>query len=90
MVGVGEKFPSFELKAVVSTNKNEAFKELTENDYPGQWKVFFFWPKDFTFICPTEISAFGKLHREFQDRDAQILAEVRQGCRCFSDFERFE
>ena len=33
----------------------------------------FFWPKDFTFVCPTEIAAFAKLHDEFEDRDAQIL-----------------
>ena len=35
--------------------------------------MYFFWPKDFTFVCPTEIAAFGKLNREFQDRDAQVL-----------------
>ena len=35
--------------------------------------MYFFWPKDFTFVCPTEIAAFGKLHREFQDRDTQVL-----------------
>jgi lipoyl-dependent peroxiredoxin subunit C len=73
MLGVGEKFPEFKLKAVVSTEMKDAFKELTQEDYPGKWKVYFFWPKDFTFVCPTEIAAFGKLNKQFQDRDAQLL-----------------
>jgi alkyl hydroperoxide reductase subunit AhpC len=73
MLGVGEKFPDFKLTATVSLKKGEEFKELTNSDYKGKWKVFFFWPKDFTFVCPTEIAAFGKLNKEFTDRDAQIL-----------------
>lgn len=73
MLGVGEKFPAFSLTATVSTDKNNAFKTITDKDYAGKWKVFFFWPKDFTFVCPTEIAGFGKLNREFHDRDAQIL-----------------
>src|SRR5512146_448323 len=73
MLGVGENFPSYSLTAVVSTDKDKAFKTITDKDYAGKWKVYFFWPKDFTFVCPTEIAGFGKLNREFQDRDAQIL-----------------
>jgi lipoyl-dependent peroxiredoxin subunit C len=73
MLGVGEKFPDFKLTATMSLKKGEEFKELTNADYEGKWKVFFFWPKDFTFVCPTEIAAFGKLNKEFTDRDAQIL-----------------
>jgi peroxiredoxin (alkyl hydroperoxide reductase subunit C) len=73
MLGVGEKFPSFSLKATVSTDKNNAFRTITDRDYQGKWKVYFFWPKDFTFVCPTEIAEFGKAYREFADRDAQIL-----------------
>ncbi|HET8547155.1 MAG TPA: peroxiredoxin [Bryobacteraceae bacterium] len=73
MLGVGERFPSFRLKATVSTEKDKAFRELTDQDYPGKWKVYFFWPKDFTFVCPTEIAGFAKLDREFRDRDAQII-----------------
>jgi peroxiredoxin (alkyl hydroperoxide reductase subunit C) len=57
----------------VSLEKGKEFKEITNQDYAGKWKVYFFWPKDFTFVCPTEIAAFGKLNKEFQDRDAQIL-----------------
>src|SRR5690242_5449912 len=73
MLGVGHKFPKFSLTATVSTDRRSAFRQITDQDYVGKWKVFFFWPKDFTFVCPTEIAAFGKLNREFEDRDAQIL-----------------
>jgi lipoyl-dependent peroxiredoxin subunit C len=73
MLGVGEKFPEFELTATVSLDRKNAFKTLTHNTYKGKWKVVFFWPKDFTFVCPTEIAAFGKLNKDFADRDAQLL-----------------
>jgi len=73
MLSVGQKFPEFSLTAVVSTDRKNAFKTITQNDYPGKWKLYFFWPKDFTFVCPTEIAGFGKLNREFADRDVQIL-----------------
>ncbi|HWR35115.1 MAG TPA: peroxiredoxin [Clostridia bacterium] len=73
MLGVGQKFPTFSLTATVSTDKKNAFTTITDEDYSGKWKVFFFWPKDFTFVCPTEIAAFGKLNNEFADRDAQLL-----------------
>jgi len=73
MLGVGEKFPDFKVTATVSLEKGKEFKEVTNEDYPGKWKVYFFWPKDFTFVCPTEIAAFGKMNKEFKDRDAQIL-----------------
>ncbi len=73
MIGVGEKFPVFSLTATVSLDKDKQFKTITDQDYPGSWKVVFFWPKDFTFVCPTEIAEFGRKNREFQDRDAQVL-----------------
>ena len=73
MLTVGEKFPAFELSATVDLDVHKAFETITEKSYPGKWKVFFFWPKDFTFVCPTEIAAFGKMNKEFEDRDAQIL-----------------
>jgi peroxiredoxin (alkyl hydroperoxide reductase subunit C) len=75
MLQIGEKFPDFSLTATISTDKDEAkaFKTVTQDSYVGKWKLYFFWPKDFTFVCPTEIAAFGKLNREFLDRDCQIL-----------------
>lgn len=73
MLGVGQKFPLFKVKAAVSSDIKDAFVDVAQDSYPGKWLVVFFWPKDFTFVCPTEIAAFGKMNREFQDRDAQIL-----------------
>lgn len=73
MVGVGQVFPDFSVTAVVGNDKNTAFKTISGSSYGGKWKVYFFWPKDFTFVCPTEIAAFGRVNGEFADRDAQIL-----------------
>src|SRR5689334_13193218 len=69
---IGDKFPSFDLKAVVSTDPKTAFKQISDTSDAGKWKIVFFWPKDFTFVCPTEIAAFGKLNGEFKDRDAVV------------------
>ena len=73
MLTVGDKFPEFSLKATVSEDLDNAFETITNQSYPGKWKVVFFWPKDFTFICPTEIAEFGRQNAEFADRDAQVL-----------------
>lgn len=72
MLTIGNTFPSFSLKGVVSTDPKTAFQTFTEKSAKGKWQVLFFWPKDFTFVCPTEIAAFGKLNREFNDRDAVL------------------
>ena len=73
MTGVGQRFPQFSLTGVVSNDVNHAFQSFTQDSFPGKWRVVFFWPKDFTFVCPTEIAAFGKLEKEFRARDAQLL-----------------
>ena len=73
MLGVGQKFPEFDLTATVSLDRKNAFKQLTNKDFAGKWLVIFFWPKDFTFVCPTEIAAFGKLKGDFADRDAVLV-----------------
>lgn len=75
MLGVGSKFPSFSLTGVVGIEKDlkKAFKSFADTDFSGKWKLFFFWPKDFTFVCPTEIAAFGRLNKEFKDRDCQVF-----------------
>ncbi len=72
MLTVGDRFPEFNLKAVASSDPKTAFTDLTAASHAGKWKVVFFWPKDFTFVCPTEIAGFGKLNEEFNDRDAVI------------------
>jgi len=73
MLTVGDKFPDFSLQAVVSLEKGKEFATITNNDFPGKWQVLFFWPMDFTFICPTEIAEFGKKNQDFLDRDTQVL-----------------
>ena len=72
MLIIGDKFPAFDLKAVVSTDPKKAFTQITDKSDEGKWKIVFFWPKDFTFVCPTEIAAFGKLNGDFNDRDAVV------------------
>jgi alkyl hydroperoxide reductase subunit AhpC len=75
MLGIGEKFPSYSLTATVETERDpqKAFRTITDLDYAGKWKVYFFWPKDFMFICPTEIADFAKFEKEFEEREAQVL-----------------
>lgn len=81
MLGVGQKFPEFSVTATVGLEKDKQFEIIDEESYAGKWKMIFFWPKDFTFVCPTEIAAFGKLNADFADRDCQML-----GCSVDSEF----
>jgi lipoyl-dependent peroxiredoxin subunit C len=81
MLGVRQKLPAFSLQATVSLCKGMAFQTVTDQDYREKWKVYFFWPKDFTFVCPTEIAAFGRLNGEFRARDTQVL-----GCSTDNEF----
>ena len=73
MLTVGDRFPDFKLQAVVGLEEGKEFEELTHTAQPGQWKVVFLWPMDFTFVCPTEIAEFGRRNRDFLDRDTQVL-----------------
>jgi peroxiredoxin (alkyl hydroperoxide reductase subunit C) len=73
MLTVGDRFPEFELTSVVSLEKGQEFEPVSNQSYAGQWKVVFFWPMDFTFVCPTEIAEFGRRNADFKDRDAQVL-----------------
>jgi alkyl hydroperoxide reductase subunit AhpC len=73
MLTIGQKFPQFDLTGVVSSDEKTAFKQMTNESFKDKWLVVFSWPKDFTFVCPTEIAAFCKMSKEFKDRDAQIL-----------------
>ncbi|MBL7714191.1 MAG: peroxiredoxin [Bdellovibrionales bacterium] len=74
MLSVGKKLPPFKVKAVVSADSKEPFVEISNETYKGKWQVLFFYPKDFTFVCPTEIKGFADLNSKFRDRDAQVLA----------------
>ncbi|MDJ1466465.1 peroxiredoxin [Cytophagaceae bacterium DM2B3-1] len=75
MLSIGEKFPEFKKTAVVSLEKGNEFYEITSQDHinAGKWLVMFWWPKDFTFVCPTEIAEFNKKNQDFKDRDAILI-----------------
>jgi lipoyl-dependent peroxiredoxin subunit C len=74
MLTVGDKLPAFKLTATVDIKdvKND-FQEIRHDSFPGKWLVLFFWPKDFTFVCPTEITAFDSLNSEFKANNAVLL-----------------
>ena len=69
MVQVGQMAPDFELEGA----SGGEFCQIKLSDFRGKWVVLFFWPLDFTFVCPTEIKAFSKRIKEFEELDAQIL-----------------
>jgi peroxiredoxin (alkyl hydroperoxide reductase subunit C) len=79
MLGIGDILPEFEITGVKpkfmahEENGVSAFETITQDSFEGKWKVFFFYPKDFTFVCPTEIAEFAKLNGEFADRDCVVL-----------------
>lgn len=68
-VQVGQKAPDFKLQALV----NKEFKDVSLSDYRGRWVVFFFYPLDFTFVCPTEITDFAVHKEEFEKLNAVVL-----------------
>lgn len=76
VINVGSKFPEFKKTAVVSLEKGKEFAEISSEELvndEGKWTVMFWWPKDFTFVCPTEIAEFNKSYGEFRDRDTQVI-----------------
>ena len=79
MLGIGDKLPEFSVTGVKpgfmmhEENGESAFEEITQDSFEGKWKVIFYYPKDFTFVCPTEIAEFAKLNEEFADRDAIVM-----------------
>ena len=73
MLTVGDTFPQFNLTAVTGPNHQTDFAQVSNETYKGKWLVVFFWPKDFTFICPTEIVGYGSLEKDFADRDAVLI-----------------
>jgi peroxiredoxin (alkyl hydroperoxide reductase subunit C) len=67
---VTKEAPDFTAQAVMPNN---SFEELTLSSYRGQYVVLFFYPLDFTFVCPSEIIAFDKALSKFQEKNAQLL-----------------
>jgi len=70
---VGEFAPGFALDALVSTEKGQEFRKVSLSEYRGKWVVLFFYPMDFTFVCPTEIKGFGEASGEFKKLNAVVL-----------------
>lgn len=79
MKTVGQKIESFRIVGVKpgfnlpEENGQSAFEDITETSFEGKWKIIYFYPKAFTFVCPTEIVAYNKLVRDFDDRDAVLI-----------------
>lgn len=67
---VGNPAPYFKAEALVNGEK----KEISMDDYKGKWKILFFYPLDFTFVCPTEITAFSDANDKFNKMNAQVIA----------------
>ncbi len=72
MLTVGDRFPEFKVQACVNLD-DKPFAEITNETYKGKWQVYLFYPKDFTFVCPTELVEFGKKLSDFKDRDAVLI-----------------
>ena len=72
MMSIGSQFPEFRKKSVVSIEMGKEFKEVTSEEHKKEkkWMVMFWYPKDFTFICPTEIAEFNKNFEGFKERNA--------------------
>lgn len=75
MKTVGEKLEKFAVTGVKpgALTPDNAFETITDESFAGKWKVIVYYPKDFTFVCPTEIVAYDKLNKDFADRDAVLL-----------------
>ncbi len=79
MKTVGEKLEAFSVPAARpgfnhhEENGESAFETITEASFPGKWKIIYFYPKDFTFVCPTEIVEFAKMKADLADRDAVLM-----------------
>ena len=75
MKTIGDKVTSFAVTGVKpgALTTEGAFETITDKSFEGKWKVIVYYPKDFTFVCPTEIVAYDKLFQDFADRDAVLL-----------------
>lgn len=69
---VGKAAPSFEMETLAADGEN--FGRVSLEDYAGKWLVLFFYPMDFTFVCPTELTAFSECRAKFEAAGAEILS----------------
>lgn len=77
MALVGKKAPDFKAQAVI---KDKIIDDFSLSDYAGKYIVFFFYPLDFTFVCPTELHAFQDKLKEFEKRGAQVIGCSVDSC----------
>ena len=84
MLTIGDKLPTFDVAVQQGVSALPAGERINDQSFPGKWKVIFFWPKDFTFVCPTEIIGYGELQQDFEDRDAVLI-----GASTDTDFVHF-
>lgn len=68
---VGQKVSNFSAQALLADG---SFKEVKLSDYTGKWLIVFFYPLDFTFVCPTEIHSFNKHYGDFKKLGAEVIA----------------
>jgi len=75
ILSVGSKFPTFQKVAAVSIERGKEFAQISSEDHKkyNQWMVMFWWPKDFTLLCPTELTEFNRQYQEFEDRNVMLL-----------------
>jgi peroxiredoxin (alkyl hydroperoxide reductase subunit C) len=73
MKTIGDKLWPFQVTGILPGQPADPFFNITEETYQDKWKIIVFYPKDFTFVCPTEIVAYDKLTQDFADRDAVLL-----------------
>ncbi|RMD51856.1 peroxiredoxin [Candidatus Parcubacteria bacterium] len=73
MIQIGKPAPNFE-NIVAYQKGSDDFKKISLSDYKGKWLIFFMYPRDFTFVCPTELRGFAKHQADFKELGAEILA----------------
>ncbi len=72
MVKIDKQFPEFKIEAYYPASKET--KEISLSDFNGKWLVLFFYPADFTFVCPTELRDMARRYKEIKDLDSEVLA----------------
>lgn len=73
MLTIGDRLPTLTLPVQQGTEALPAGETIDLSQINGKWKVIFYWPKDFTFVCPTEIVGYAHLKQDFEDRDAVLI-----------------
>lgn len=70
---IGKELPDMEFEAY----QNEKIKDIKLSDYHGKWLILFFYPKDFTFVCPTELEEMAEHYEEFKKLNTEVLSVSR-------------